>query len=160
TLVATVPPLNDAQQKAFVQLDYALRGPEGATGNIRDAYDGSDFITLAYWRGRMYSPDPPPYDTPVASRPNPSLPKPDDIDPAAWNAVTWQIYWEMIWVEHVQDWFGVKMKGLINDQTTGKQAVLNTLGTLLNIPPKDSTNLTLNILALIAAALALAFAAA
>jgi hypothetical protein len=156
--VTTVPLLNDGQQKAFVQLDILLR-QDGATGNIRDSYTDTTAL-FADWRQRMYLPPPPRYDTPVANRPATNLPLPDGIDQCAWEAVTWQIYWEIVWVQHVQDWFGNKIGTLLTDGAIGKTLTLQAVGDKLNIGPDNGVSLAFNIMALIAAAMALAAASA
>lgn len=129
---------NANQKAAYIKLDTLIRGLN-ATGNIRDTYNNqsADFST---WAAAMYTmPLGTTYYGPYIAPRADTCPIPAGIDPAAWNQVTWQIYWEMAYVIKVNDWYATKMAGLINSMAFGKSLTVQTVGDYMNIPPTDNS---------------------
>jgi hypothetical protein len=91
---------------------------------------------------------------PVAERPRTSLAVPSSISENDWNAVCWQIYFEMIWVSKVQWWFGTKVDNLITKSAITNGATLENLAAMVEISPNSTTAIVLDILAMLAGAVA------
>ena len=132
------PDFTGTQAQAYAALDKALRGFYG-NGNIRSTYNN---LTAPFqnWSGAMYSPPPLiPYETPPANRPKTILPLPAGISDADWEAVAWQIYWELQWVIATQSWFSETGK-LITNTFLGESLVLPTVGQSLTLTSPAEAN--------------------
>jgi hypothetical protein len=152
---AGYPAFTPSQQTAYVQLDTALRFGE-ANGNIRSVYN-DETADFRHWMHRMYATTvPADYNMPPAQRPQTTLPLPAGVAPTDWNAVTWQIYWEMSYIgtpsSSINDYFGNKVNGLINTAFEGKDFTLSTVGGVLSLPDDSSATIGLSIFALLAQA--------
>src|SRR5918912_679439 len=97
----------------------------------------------------MYTPPPLDYFTPPEERPHTNLPLPAGVSQADWDAVTWQIWWEMSWVLLVNDWFGTKTSGLITDIYLGQDLTVQTVGNYLNLPSDSSDTVGMSLLSLL-----------
>lgn len=142
---APFPSFTASRQAAFEQLDRALRGI-GANGNIRSAYN-DESAPFGDWMSAMYPTAPLQYDQ--QPRPETSLALPNGISQDDWDAVTWQIWWEISWVVSVNDWYGTKTNGLIADTYLSQDLTLQTVGNLVNLPSGDNGAVALSILSLV-----------
>jgi hypothetical protein len=151
---ASYPAFTSSQQSAYTQLDTALRFGE-ANGNIRSVYN-DETADFTDWMQRMYATPPADYNMPPAQRPQTILPLPAGVAPTDWNAVVWQIYWEMSYVgtpgSCINDYYGNKVNGLIKTAFQGKGFTLPTVGGVLGLPADSSATVALSIFALLAEA--------
>jgi len=148
---APFPAFTPTQQTAYVQLDTSLRG-FGANGNIRSAYNDTT-APFSTWQAAMYTPPPLDYRPPVPQRPHTNLPLPTTNPPSQtdWDAVTWQIYWEITWVLAVNNWYGNNgISGLINEIYMGQDMDVQTVGDYLAISGGSGDATFLSILSLVA----------
>ena len=148
---APLPQFTVSQHAAYQQLDKALG--VNARGNIRAVYNDltGDFM---HWTEAMYV-SPPPYETSPSSRPHTLLPRPAHTSTDDWDAVTWQIYWEMRWVMLVQKWFNDIQGRLIVESALGKFFTLDAVADKAQFPPDSSLTILFDILAFLAAAAAI-----
>src|SRR5262249_8158005 len=121
--------------------------------NLRSLYNAESSDNLGSWYKLLYNNQPTvPYETPPANRPNTNLPVPTGIDSTAWNAVTWQIYWELRGAPQTLGWFvgvgnGQSVGELITKTFLGNSTVLADVGNYLQAG--DSTSVALNIISVI-----------
>lgn len=155
---ASYPAFTDSQKIAYAQLDTALRG-DYANGNIRSIYNDEE-ADFDDWMGAMYQPRPLHYNVSPNQRPQTILPLPEINPPSPedWNAVIWQIYWEMSYVgkpnSSINDYYGNKVENLISTSFLAQNFTLTTVGDQLSIPPDSDVSIVLSILALLAEAAA------
>jgi hypothetical protein len=142
------------QAAAYAALPGAL-GLNASITNLRSLYNAESSDNLSSWYRLLYNNQPPvPYETPPANRPNPSLPVPTGVDSAAWNAVTWQIYWELRWAQQTLDWFvgtgnGNSIGELITNTFLGQSTVLPVVGNYLSLTATPSASVALNIVSVL-----------
>jgi|GEM_PF-6074594 hypothetical protein len=150
------PDFTGTQLTAYQALDRSLRGFT-ATGNIRETYNDLVMVpnTFPSWLFAMYNSDAMlglTYETPPAQRPATLLPLPSGVDTAAWEAVVWQIFWEMQWAKAIQAWWG-QTENLINETFLGNSFVLTDVGNYLTLTPSNGTAVALNVISVIGNAL-------
>jgi hypothetical protein len=140
------PAFTGGQANAYSALATALN-LTGANGNVRSLYNdlALHFDQLA---NRIYTVQPPSFE----SLPSPpSLPIPagaTGFTAEDWQAVCWQIYWEMQWVSNTQGWFDNAGK-LIHDTFLGETFNLQSVGNYLNLSSTSGTQVVLNIFSVI-----------
>lgn len=124
-------------------------------GGIRGHYNASP-DNLSTWQNNLYGGLAVNYDQ--SPRPNCLIPPPAGISQADWNAVTWQIYWEMRWAQRVQEWYGHIADQMLFYQVN-KVAVLNIVGQKLQYQDGNTWEVTFSVLALLTGTLASVLAA-
>jgi hypothetical protein len=123
-------------------------------GGLRNHYDNMSETDFNHWTGTLYTPAPGRYDQ--SPRPAPSLAA--DAFPAPigavnweqdWADVTWQLYWEVQYVEKVHEWFGTHIQDVIQATFPSNNTILDAVNNYINLPSDDPTSMALNILSLL-----------
>lgn len=131
------------------------------TDDIRSLYNDIDAAAAGYAL-KMYGEDGPTngapnsgYDSPPDIRAATVLTTPPGVSTDDWNAVVWQIYWELIWVGQVATWFNADNMGyFVNKDGIGDIDLLNHIGDQLQIDDDSTTEIVLSSLILLASAAA------
>jgi hypothetical protein len=152
---APPPVFTPAQQAAYPALGTSLGN--SAARDIRAHYNNKAFLgptgNFIRWQTKLYHDPPDSYEQ--QSRPHSSLAPPAGVTQEDWDIVTWQIYWELQWVQAVYDWYGPgKMGGLIDRNTIAQMLTLQDVGNYMSISSDSSLEILFTILALIASAAA------
>lgn len=120
-----------------------------SNGDLRNNYNNTDWGDSDFQdkKSALFSPAPGNYyQTPI---PTPSLAKPANVsDAGKWQAMCWQLYWEMVHVQHVRHLFEVDIASLIIDLETTDQATLNAVIDYLSIPATSDASLGISLPAL------------
>jgi hypothetical protein len=148
---ASPPVFTPGQQKAYSELNKILRNRVG--NEIRASYNNKGFLgtggTFSRWQQNLYNPPPLFYDQ--QPRPHSSLAVPTGITQEDWDIVTWQIYWELQWVQLAYDWYGPgKLGGLIDKNTIAQMLTLQDVGGFMGLSSDSSLEILFTILALVA----------
>jgi hypothetical protein len=148
---AAFPAFTGDQLTAYNSLPNSL-GIFG-NGDIRSHYN-DEAGSWAAWSQQLY------FSRPTIYTPTPpshsSMPPPGGVTQADWDAVTWQIYWELTWVAQVQNWYENLVHKQIQDTFLADEVSLHTVGPHLSFSDNDNTALALSILSLIVGGLAAA----
>jgi hypothetical protein len=145
----TSAPLPDFTGDEVTMYNYLtnLLYPTNPQGGIRTHYYLEDSEVLKDKAASLYIVAPASYyESPL---PDPYHPAPPGVSETTWKTVTWQIYWELRFASHVNDWYANKVKSFITDLNLGYGETLKTVAQYIDLPTTDSTSLSLNILSLI-----------
>jgi hypothetical protein len=157
---ALVPVWTDAFIAAYHAIGTQMH--DSLASDIRAHYSNETFVNngrFGQWQHNLYSNlSPGSYDQDINDRPATTLPRPTNnplITEEVWNAVTWQIWWELQWVKNVYAWYGPDQAGGLIDKNVIEQFLtLQKVGGYVNIPPDDTLSIVFTSLGLIAGVLA------
>jgi hypothetical protein len=145
------PSFTGDQLTAYDYLPTLLGIQNVSSAGIRGTYN-DQAAPLLMWRETLYTP--PPADYSHTPRPHCNQQPPPGVSQADWDAVTWQIYWELVWVANVQKWFGTLSVEQMNSTFLSQELTLYTVGQYLQYSNDNGWQVALSILALMAGALA------
>ncbi|HVK06763.1 MAG TPA: FG-GAP-like repeat-containing protein [Armatimonadaceae bacterium] len=117
-------------------------------GGVRHHYNNvqGDFSTLA---SALYSSDDPPYSPSPPGAP--LLPAPAGVSDEDWAAVSWQLFWELNFVDSVHAWYGADgVEGLINFVFLSDAINVGTVNDYISLPSNSNAKVALNILSIVA----------
>lgn len=121
------PAFTALQQTAYSLLGGQMVPRLNDGGNIRSLYTDSTLPFEDILRQLYNNPPQVPYNAPPSQRPQANLPLPGGVAQADWDAVTWQIYWELFWVLSVQQWYQ-SVATNINNYFVGGSFTVQTVG--------------------------------
>lgn len=144
---APFPTFTPGEQAAYKALGVSLNSKY--PDDIRASYNTLDAIKLLEWQSDLYDSPPTSYERPTPP-PHSKRLLPSGISQDDWDSVTWQIWWELEWVKRITDWYGpTKMGGLISTNAFSSFLTLQNVGNYLNLPPDNTLQISLSILALV-----------
>lgn len=145
------PTFTGDQGTAYNYLTTLLEIQNVGAAGIRGSYNIMS-APLTKWMDILYNSPPLSYEQ--MPRPSCSQPPPPGVTQTDWDAVTWQIYWELVWVANVQNWYGNLSVTQMNSTFLGESLTLDTVGQYLQYSTDNGWQIALSILALMGGAMA------